>query len=377
MEFEIGKNTLHDALYLTQGVVERRNTLPILSNVLIDAGDSGLRLLATDLDVSIRLLCSATVKTPGTTTLSARKLYEITGKLKGEEVRVRSVSGGGIEVSSGRFKSRLASLDAKDFPTVPGLTAKSAKSGPGMQTSAATLATMIDRTIFAVSTDETRFNLSGVYAEAHEGILRMVATDGHRLSLVDRKVEGKLLEKGVILPRKGLAEVRKVLEKAGGPEEIVSFHVEGTMAKLSCGSVELSMQLVEGEFPDYRQVIPKQGKVALTLDRQELLDALNRVSLISTERARGVKITLHAGSMELRTHAPAHGEAFEEASESLDVEYGGTDLSIGFNARYLSEVLEKVTAKNVELMMNDEASPGLIRSDADELYSYVVMPMRL
>jgi DNA polymerase III subunit beta len=217
MEFEIPRSTFADALSLTQGVVERRNTLPILSNVLIESADSSISLLATDLDVGIRLSCPANVKGAGAATVSARTLFDATTRAGADTIRLRTLDSGSVEISSGRFKSRLPGLDPKEFPPVPGLTTKVPKAEGGMLAPASLWVEMIEATLFAVSLDETRFNLSGVYAESCEGSLRMVATDGHRLALIDRTVEGELPKKGVILPRKGLAEVKKVLAKAGGP----------------------------------------------------------------------------------------------------------------------------------------------------------------
>lgn len=374
MEFEIPRTVFADALSLTQGVVERRNTLPILSNVLIEGSDSTISLLATDLDVGIRMSCPATVKGSGAMTVSARTLYEFTARAGSDTIRLKSLDSGAVEFSSGRFKGKLNGLDPKEFPPVPGLTTKTVKSGGGMKAPAGLFVEMIERTLFAVSLDETRFNLSGVYTEAAGEVLRMVATDGHRLALIDRTVEGELPKKGVILPRKGLAEVKKVLAKAGSATEPVTFHVEGNMAKLLCGAVELSMSLVDGEFPDYRQVIPKQGKVTVGLAREEFLGALARVSVIASERARGVKLTLRQGSLELKTSNPDTGEATDE----IEVEYAGPDLSIGFNARYLSEVLGVMaSAEKIDFTVTDEASPGVLRSDTDDKFTYVVMPMRL
>ncbi len=374
MEFEIPRTTFADALALTQGVVERRNTLPILSNVLIEGRDSTISLLATDLDVGIRTTCPATVKGSGAMTVSARTLYEFTAKAGSDTIRLKTLDSGAVEFTSGRFKGRLPGLDPKEFPPVPGLTVKAAKGGGGMHAPASLLVEMIERTLFAVSLDETRFNLSGVYTEGFDGGLRMVATDGHRLALVDRKVDGELPKKGVILPRKGLAEVKKVLAKAGGDSEPVQFLLEGNVAKITCGAVELSMALVDGEFPDYRQVIPKQGKIVLSLARDEFLGALARVSVIANERARGVKLTLRTGSLELRTSNPDAGEA----SDEIEVEYSGAELSIGFNARYLAEVLSVVgAAEKIEFSLSDEASPGVLRAENDEKFTYVVMPMRL
>ena len=373
MEFQVEKAGFVEALSLTQGVVERRNTLPILANVLIESVDGGLKILATDLDVGIRKFCAGTVSRPGAITVNARKLFEIARAAPGEKISVKSADAGRVEVSSGRYHSKLLGLDPKEFPAIPSLTSKPGKGAATMRTSGDVLRGMIERTVFAVSLDETRVNLSGVFCEAVDGRLRMVATDGHRLAMVDRKIEGDLPKKGVILPRKGLAEARKALESQDGAGAI-AFSVDGSVARIETGQTEVFMTLVEGEFPDYRQVIPKQGTITLALDRDELLDALSRVSLLSNERSRGVRLSLRSGALELRTTNPDLGEA----SEELEIEYRGDEVVIGFNARYLSEVLGVLAAKEkVELSVTDDVSPGVVRVESDEQFSYVVMPMRL
>lgn len=373
MEFEISKAEFEKSLYLAQGVVERRNTLPILSNVLIEPAEGGLSLLATDLEVGVRRVCEAEVKGAGALSVNARKLYEIVKGVAADKIRLRTIEGHGVEISSGRSRFKLVGLDAKEFPSVPGLTTKPGKPSLSLQAPAKTLDQMIGSTLFAVSMDETRFNLSGVFVEGRDDLLRMVATDGHRLALVERQLKGHLPEKGVILPRKGLSEVKKVLEAPGCEEDPVTFTVDGTMARIERERVQLFMRLVEGEFPDYRQVIPKKGKIEVSLLRGDLLAALQRVSILSTERARGVRLTIRPGVMELQTSNPDLGEA----SEEIEVGYGGSELSIGFNARYLVEALLVMEGERVELSLNDEVSPGVMRAEGDEHYSYVVMPMRL
>ncbi|MGH7818758.1 MAG: DNA polymerase III subunit beta, partial [Candidatus Binatia bacterium] len=200
MEFEIKRAEFLEGLRLTQGVVERRNTLPILSNVLIElSGEHGISVLATDLDIGVRRLCEATVKGSGSITVNARKLFELVKEIEGESVRVRSLDNHRVEISSGKKRSNLVGLDPKEFPSVPGLSGKPGKGASELKTNASLLGSMIESTLFAVSLDETRINLSGVYMENHDGSLRMVATDGHRLALVDRKVEsGRVPDKGVI-----------------------------------------------------------------------------------------------------------------------------------------------------------------------------------
>jgi DNA polymerase-3 subunit beta len=372
MEFEIARSEFLEGLSSSQGVVEKRNTLPILSNVKIEPVEGGISLLATDLEIGVRRVCSGTVKGSGALTVNARKLYEIVRESAGDTIRVKGLENSWVEIHSGKSRFKLVGLDPKEFPAVPGLAGKPAEGSSSVRARAGDLNRMIESTIFAVSMDETRFNLSGVYIEEHEGRLRMVATDGHRLAMVDGGVEGKLPEKGVILPRKGLAEVKKLLDAEA--DEKVSVVIDGPVARVLVGKGELFMRLVDGEFPDYRQVIPKQTAHVIALDREPFLAALRRVAILSTERSRGVRLTLEDRTLEVRTENPDLGEAAEE----LEVPYTGAKISIGFNSRYLIEALMVMQdIERVELGVTDDVSPGTLRAEADERYTYVVMPMRL
>lgn len=234
------------------------------------------------------------------------------------------------------------------------------------------LAEMIDKTIFAVSTDETRLSLGGVFIESIEkNHVRLVATDGHRLALVEREVPGVEIRPGVILPRKGLVEAKRLLE---GGDGAINFSIGGNLARVERAGVELFMRLIEGEFPDYRQVIPKESKRHVRVGSEDLLGALRRVSILSSERARGVKLRIDTGLLEVTTTNPDIGEAREE----LEADYAGDEFAIGFNARYLLDVLSlSGMAGTVEIGLTDEVSPGILRMQEDESYSYVVMPMRL
>jgi len=372
MDLRVEKNELQQGLYLTQGVVEKRNTLPILANVLIDSTGSEVVLTATDLEVGIRKTCRGKVARPGSITVNARKLYEIVRELPADELTLRSGEGGWVEVVGGKSRYRMVSMDPKEFPSIPASTPIAKKGGVVMTLAAPVLSEMIEKTLFAVSTDETRLSLGGVFAETVEkGRIRMVATDGHRLSLIERGVPGVELRPGVILPRKGLVEAKRLLEEGG---EDVTFSISGNLARIERAGVELFMRLIEGEFPDYRQVIPKESKRRVRVDREPLFGALRRVSILSSERSRGVKLRLQPGILEVLTTNPDIGEAAEE----MEVDYGGDEFAIGFNARYLLDVLNVAGGTgSVEIGLTDDVSPGILRLEEDEGYSYVVMPMRL
>jgi DNA polymerase-3 subunit beta len=372
MELEITKEEFLNGLYLTQGVVEKRHTLPILANVLIEATASQVQLTATDLEVGIRRVSSAKVTRSGSITVGARKLYEIVRELPGDVVTLRSGEGGWTEITSGRSRYRMLSLDPKEFPSIPAAGAVAKKGGVTMTLPASSLGELIEKTLFAASTDETRLSLGGVFLESIEtSQVRLVATDGHRLSMVEREIPGADVRPGVILPRKGLVEARRLLEEGDGE---VAVSIGGSLARVERAGVELFMRLIEGEFPDYRQVVPKESTRLLRVQRDPLLGALRRVSILSSERSRGVKLHLQPGVLEVVTSNPDIGEAVEE----IEADYAGEEFTIGFNARYLLDVLQIAgITGDVEVGLTDDVSPGIVRLTEDEGYSYVVMPMRL
>src|SRR6267142_414559 len=371
MEVTVRREDLVKVLHLVQGVVERRNTLPILANVLLEPAAEGVALTATDMEVGLRTLVTAEVKKKGAITLNARKLYEIVREVTADEVVLKAVQPGWVEVLGGRSKFKIVSLEAKDFPQLP--LGADAPQGVTIRIATGTLREMIDKTLFAVSSDETRFNLSGVFiGNGEDGTLRMVATDGHRLALIDRRLPDARIERGVIMPRKGLVEARKLLEETDDAE--VTMIVSAKDVRLIMRSVSFFMRLVEGEFPDYRQVIPGASRAQARANRNDFLAALRRISLLASERSRGVKLHLERGRLELSASNPDQGEA----SEDIEVAYTGDPITIGFNARYLMDVLAvHADGDVIELGLTDEVGPGVLRGSQDPEYSYVVMPMRL
>ncbi len=371
MELSVGREELVRGLHLVQGVVEKRTTLPLLANVLLEPSADGLALTATDMEVGVRCVISAQVKKKGSITVNARKIYEIAREISAQEIMLRIAQPGWVEVVGGRSKFKIVSLDAKDFPILP--LGMQAPTGTSLRMAAGTLREMIDKTLFAVSTDETRFNLSGVYmCMGDEGALRMVATDGHRLALVDRRLPGVNLDRGVIMPRKGLQEARKLLDAT--PDAEVTLTVSAKEVGLNVATVSFFMRLVEGEFPDYRQVIPGAPRAKVRANRDDLLAAIRRISLLASERAGGIKLQLKKGALELSASNPDQGEA----TEDVEVSYDGQAISVGFNARYLVDVLNvHVEGDVIEIGLTDEVGPGVLRASQDGDYTYVVMPMRL
>jgi len=377
MGIVVERQLLMNGLSLVQGIVERRNTVPILGHVLIEPEAQSIRLAATDLEVGISTQVPCKSGKEKSLTLNARKLFEIVRETEGEEFSINSLDNDWVELKCGRSRFKMMGLDPRSFPAMPSQSTKA--DGPRksvkatLTISAAVLATMIDKTIFAVSPDEARYNLSGVYLEAHDaGKARMVATDGHRLSMIDRVVPGFAMEGGTIIPRKGLTELRKLLDQGGDSE--VKLLLDGQLASLKRGPTEVSMRLVEGEFPDYRGVVPKQTKYRIKVGRDALQASIKRAAIFSNERYHGVKLALSAGSLTVSSTSPEMGEA----SETIDIDYHGDEFAVGFNAAYLLQALAVVPAESeIDLGLSDEASPGLLRTPSDSEFSYVVMPMRL
>jgi len=383
MEFSVNQEDLLQCLYLVQGVVEKRSSLPMLSHVLIESnsqeGEEGIISLgATDLEIGIHQQCKAKVKTTGAITADARKLYEIIRELPSGQVLLRSSGNGWVEINSGKSRFRISSLDPKEFPTITGRKEQkeegSAWAAQFISLPGPMLREMIEKTLFATSSDETRLNLSGVYLETHkEGKIRMVASDGHRLSLIEKEVDFPSLPDwpSVILPKKGLVETRKLLERS---EETIEISINESVVKLRKKTTELSMRLIEGDFPDYQQIFPKEHKHRIEFSRDDLLSALRRILILTTERSRGVKLQFEKGKVEISVNTPDLGEGTEEIPTSYD----GDGLSIGFNGRYMLEALHVMAeGGTVILSLKDEMSPGLLQTKENDQFSYIIMPMKI
>lgn len=368
MEIKAKRGDLLATLYWTQSIVERRNTMPILANVLIDARKGSIHVTATDLEVGVRGQVEGDVAKEGTVTVNAKKLYEIIREVSQEQVQLKRLENEWVEIRSGKSVFKIVGMDAREFPQFPDFDGKGLSTTP-----AATVREMIERTIFAVSTDETRYSLNGVFIEqADAGKIRMVATDGHRLAFEEKTVGSLGLSKGVILPRKGLSELKKLLES--GDDGTVSLGFKENMGLVIKDKVELFMRLIDGDFPDYTKVIPTGNPNIAKLDHDELLQALRRVSILSSERYKGIKMEFTDGRVSISANNPDLGEAVEE----IEADYKGKGLSIGFNARYLIDVLGVLTGEGeIDIELKDELSPSIIRKSGIEGYLYVLMPMRL
>ena len=374
MEMKMGVQELARALARSQGIAEKKSTMPILSHVLLEVQKSGeLTVSATDLDVAVQgqHRCESVAK-EGKVAVPARNLFEIVKALPETTASLRKTQNNYLEVRSGSAEFRIVGLPAEDFPTLP-----KPEKVPFVEIDAATMLGLIERTAFAVSTDETRYNLNGVFFEPQGGKLRLVATDGHRLALAEADVPGDFkLKKGVILPKKGLFELKKLLAEAveGGEEKPAAElgFVESSAVVRRAG-VTLVMRLIEGTFPDYRQVIPKAGEKHLKVGRARLLETLRRISLLASDKSHAVKLDLGKGNLRVLSQNPDLGEG----KEDVTVEYQGDPLKIGFNARYLIDVLQVLGAEDVSLELADDLSPGVLRPVGEEGYTAVIMPMRI
>ena len=376
MELKIAVQELARALARSQGIVEKKSTMPILSHVLLEATKTDeLHVSATDLDISVSSDHACEVLKEGKVAVPAKQLYEIVKALPEKDTVLKRAPNNYLELRSGAAEFRIVGLPADDFPALPRFDKVQM-----VTVDSKWLLELIDLTSFAVSSDETRYNLNGVFFEPSAGLLRTVATDGHRLSLAERPLEGEFhVKKGVILPRKGLGEMKKLLLEVSEGETRLGF-VENS-AILQRPRVRLIMRLIEGVFPDYRQVIPKEGEKKFKVGRERLLETLRRVSLLSTDKAHAVKLELEPGVLRVLSHNPDLGEAKEE----VPIQYQGEPLKIGFNARYLIDVLsalaslEAVAAQDVLVELADDLSPVVMKPAAESAthFTAVVMPMRI
>ena len=373
MELIVTKERLNWALGVTQSMVAKKTTMPILANVLLSVSDGELRVSASDLELTAVVKIPATVKGKGSTTVNSKVFSEIVRELPDGEVSLKLTEGERLEIVSGKSKLRINGVSAEEYPALPGMSLSTTA-----RVSGAALAEMISKTIYAVSTDETRFNLSGVCFEMVDGenkgskLLRGVATDGHRLAAITRSVEGLSLNASVIAPRRGLSELRRLLEAHGDKEVGLSIS-EGFFAA-EVDNAKITMRLIDAEFPDCGQVIPKKrGKKAL-ISTTQLVPALRRVSLMVSDRGKGVRFDLSPSTLKISSQSPELGEA----SEEISIQYEGESASIGFNATYLLDVATSLEGHaTIVLEHQGELGPSKLYSESDESYFGIVMPMRL
>jgi DNA polymerase III subunit beta len=366
MEIIVRKNDLVKELHLVQGIVERKNSIPILSNVLAEAQGGQVRISATDLDVSLRGGCPAQVVKEGSITLGAKKLYEIARALPESDVQIKVLPDSWATIDCERVHFKMAGLPREDYPTLP-----EAKAGKGIEIPGEVLRALISRTAFAITAEDARYYLAGALLVLDKESAGLVATDGHRLAYARRKVALRVQEPlRVLVPRKAIHELGRLLEA----EESVTFQQVESHLVFTVGGRVLASKTVDAQFPAFEKVVAVAGDKSVQLSREGLASAIRRVSLLSSERTRAVKLALGDGKLELAASSPDLGEA----RESIAADYKGEAVEIGFNAQYVLDFLGVAGSDTVTLELKDAESQGAFRpaGDSDTDYRYVVMPMR-
>jgi DNA polymerase-3 subunit beta len=373
MELTVAKADLQKELQLCQGVVEKRSTIPILSNVLLKAADGVLQIAATDLDVTILSSCAAKVTTPGGVTIEAKRLFDIVRSLPDEDVHVTMQENNSLLVESGTAKFRLLGLPAEDYPTLPSVTATDSFSIPLDE-----LKTMVAKVKFAITHEETRFQLNGALLKIQPAKMEMVATDGHRMALINFP-QGNGKKKGtdltILVPRKALEEIMRL---EAGEDGIVKFGVSENHLFFDAGERRLLARMIDVNFPNYMEVIARDNDRRVMVDRERLLSTIRRISLVANERTRAVRFDFAPGKLTVSSTNPELGDA----RETVPIDYAGNPFFVGLNAAYVTDFLSAVDTQSVSLELKDENSqcigrPSPSEADLPYEYLYVVMPMRL
>lgn len=367
MQFTINRDALLKPLQMVSGAIERRHTLPILSNVLVEVSDASLSLTGTDLEVELVATTEGlTVQSPGRVTVPAKKLLDICRSLpESSDIRVQ-LQGDNCILSSGKTKFTLSTLSAAEYPNL-----ESWQGEVDIQLSRAQLRKLLDDTAFSMANQDVRYYLNGLLFEVDSGSVKAVATDGHRLALSNLELPGLAAQqKQIIIPRKGVLEIMRLL---ASDEQLVTLSLGQNHIRLTDSNFVFSSKLIDGRFPDYRRVLPRNSTKLVTAHRSMLKDACTRASILSNEKYRGVRFTLASHELQIVANNPEH----EQAEEVIEVEYQGDGLEIGFNVGYLLDVLNTLTTDLVQLHLNDANSSALVEGVGNTGASYVVMPMRL
>ena len=376
MKLRIARDELLTGLQRVQGVVEKRNTMPILSNILLEAKSDGVDIIATDLELGMRGFYKATVKEPGSITLSARKLYEILKELPSGEIELTVGANNWATIQSGKSQFKIVGLPSTEYPALPAIEREGLTPLAG-----AGLANLIRKTLFAVGDNDARYILNGLLITLNvsdkKTTLRLVGTDGHRLAVADQEISGSAGKEGpkeikAIIPKKAALEMRHLLEEGDG-DPLIGF-TKNLMIFRKSGLL-LTSRLMEGTYPNYQQVIPKDKEQdkRVTVSKPELEGALRRVAVLSRDKTNAVKVTFTSGKITLFSSNPDFGEATEE----LPAQYKGETLTTGFNARYLLDVLGIVDGESVTLQMDAPLSPCLVREPGNSGFTCVVMPVKV
>ena len=375
MDFEIDKREFLKGLGLMQSVAGRRTTLPILSHILLEWEKDSLCLTGTDLETGIREELTARIHQGGKASVSAKKIFEIVKELPEETIHIKKKENQWITIQCGKSVFNLAGLDPEEFPSLPTYSDESFS-----QVSTNLMKEMIEKTVFAASSEESRYHLNGILiSQSKKGereILRMVATDGHRLSLLDRESQMiRGIEKGIIIPKKGVLEIKKIMGDRDGGEEM-KVYFDQTHGFFKMGKSLMVIRLIDGEFPEYEQVIPKGNDKRVLMEKGKMYASLRRVSTMASERVEGIKFLVKKNFVELSSYHQDFGDAKEE----VEVSYEGPPLEIGFNARYLMEALSVMDMEDVVMELKDEGSPGILKPQlvtepSNQLC--IIMPMRI
>ena len=365
MKLNAGREVLLRPLQAVIGVVERRQTMPILTNVLLVAKGGQISITATDLEVELVAEAEADVESPGEITVPGRKLLDICRALPEDAQVSLSQSGEKLIVKSGRSKFTLTTLPAAEFPVVEDINA-----GQSIDVSQEVLGRLLEKTHFSMAQHDVRYYLNGLLLETSGNTLRAVATDGHRLALCEAELEGSSLpEQQVIVPRKGVLELQRLMSGEGALViELGTNHV-----RIQLDAIRFTSKLIDGRFPEYERVIPQDTSNSMLADRETLRSALQRTAILSNEKYRGIRLIMRDNGMVLQAHNPEQ----EEAEEELEIEYAGEEIEIGFNVNYLLDAFSAIESKTVNLAVMDGNSSCLIREPGKEDCKYVVMPMRL
>jgi DNA polymerase-3 subunit beta len=370
MEFQIEKKNFLKSLSILQSVADKHSSILALSNILIESEKDVIRLITTDLETTIISFVPCKIKEDGKICVSARKMYEIIRELPESEISIKGMENHWAKITCENALFNLSGIDPNEFPTLP-----SYSENDLIEVKDLDLREMIEKVIFAASTEESRYNLNGIFLEnvtlEEKDVVRMVATDGHRLGLIDRESQELLgIKSGAIIPKRGLNEVKKIVGEY--PDELeISISENNFIVKVS--SYIVIIRLIDGEFPDYKQVIPKENDKKIKLNNREFSSCLKRVSTISADRVEGVKFTIKKGGIELYSSNQDLGNAMEE----FPAIYEGTEMNIGFNGRYIIDALSAIDEDEFLLELKDETSAAIIRPAVGKDLLYVIMPMRV
>jgi len=366
MQFTLSKQAIYQAVLRYQGIVERRHTIPILSNLLLEASEQELKITATDLEIILKTRVEADIKKTGTITVSYRKLYEIIKELNNNADVNISLEKSFLTIHSASSNCRLSTLPANDYPNLN----EEIEVEP-IRIDGRDLARMIAATSFAMSNDETRKYLTGTLFELKASYgLKLIATDGHRLSLAEARLQDISSDIQCIVPRKAVIEIRKLAEEI---DKQVLIYMGHGFIRLESGAFTLSSKLIDARFPAYNEVIPKIEEDGIVLDRVSLDQVLRRVMIVANEFTHDIQFQFKDDKLNIS----AHNADQEEADEAIDISYSGPELNIGFNARYLRDVLTVIQGKNIRMQLKDNLSPVLIMDDTRDAEHYVIMPMRI